>query len=80
MIAMAPPKSASTTRPVSSWRREILAALGRRLLQLADDAELRDRLGRRGRAFVRENFSVETMVEKIYTLYMRLAQEHGLPR
>src|SRR5208283_4853674 len=41
-------------------------ALTRRLLQLAGDPDLRERLGARGRQFVRERFAVETMVESIY--------------
>ncbi len=49
-------------------------ALAERLVQLAGDADLRERLGRRGREFARENFAVETMVEKIYALYQKLAQ------
>jgi len=48
-------------------------ALAGRLAQLAQDADLRESLGRRGREFVRENFAVETMVEKIYALYQKLA-------
>jgi glycosyltransferase involved in cell wall biosynthesis len=47
--------------------------LAQRLIQLAGDAPLRERLGRQGREFARENFAVETMVEKIYTLYRNLA-------
>jgi glycosyltransferase involved in cell wall biosynthesis len=47
--------------------------LAERLAQLAADANLREQLGQRGREFVRENFAVETMVEKIYTLYQKLA-------
>jgi len=48
-------------------------ALAERLTQLAGDAPLRERLGRCGREFVRENFAVETMVEKICALYQNLA-------
>jgi len=47
--------------------------LAGRLVQLAGDADLRERLGRRGREFARENFAVETMVESIYALYQKLA-------
>jgi glycosyltransferase involved in cell wall biosynthesis len=47
--------------------------LAERMAQLAGDAALRERLGRCGREFVRENFAVETMVEKIYALYQKLA-------
>jgi len=48
-------------------------SLAGRLAQLAGDADLRQRLGRRGQEFVRENFAVETMVEKIHALYQKLA-------
>jgi glycosyltransferase involved in cell wall biosynthesis len=48
-------------------------SLAQRLAQLAGDATLRERLGRRGKEFVRENFAVETMLEKIYALYQKLA-------
>jgi glycosyltransferase involved in cell wall biosynthesis len=52
-----------------------LKTLAERLAQLAEDPALRERLGRRGQEFVRENFAVETMVETIYALYQKLAQE-----
>jgi glycosyltransferase involved in cell wall biosynthesis len=55
-----------------------LAALGARLWQLAEDPALRERFGQRGRQFVTENFSVETMVDKLYTLYLKLAGQHGI--
>jgi len=48
-------------------------AVTQRLLQLANDAPLREQLGRRGRQFVRENFAVEKMVDAIYNLYLKLA-------
>jgi glycosyltransferase involved in cell wall biosynthesis len=47
--------------------------LAERLAQLAGDAPLRERLGRRGQEFARENFAVESMVEKIYALYQKLS-------
>jgi glycosyltransferase involved in cell wall biosynthesis len=50
-----------------------IQTLVERLAQLAADADLRERLGRRGRAFARENFAVETMLEKIHVLYQNLA-------
>jgi glycosyltransferase involved in cell wall biosynthesis len=56
-----------------------VAAVTRRLLQLAGDAALRERLGRRGQQFVRENFSVERMVDSLYTLYLKLLAERGIP-
>lgn len=49
------------------------ATVTQRLLQLANDAPLRERLGRRGQQFVRENFAVEQMVDNLYNLYLKLA-------
>jgi glycosyltransferase involved in cell wall biosynthesis len=49
-----------------------LAALKDRLLQLAGDASLREKLGRSGAAFVREHFAVEKMVDAIYAVYLKL--------
>ena len=54
------------------------AMVARRLLELANDAALRERLGRSGTGFVRENFDVEQMVDTIYNLYLKLAAERGL--
>jgi glycosyltransferase involved in cell wall biosynthesis len=54
------------------------ATVTQRLLQLANDAPLRERLGRRGRQFVRENFAVEQMVDSLYTLYLKLVAERGV--
>jgi glycosyltransferase involved in cell wall biosynthesis len=51
-------------------------ALKNRLLQLAADPRLRERLGRRGREFVRNNFAVEKMVEDIYNLYKTYLSQH----
>jgi glycosyltransferase involved in cell wall biosynthesis len=50
-----------------------IGILADRLALLAGNAGLRQRLGRRGQEFVRENFAVETMVEKIHALYQKLA-------
>jgi glycosyltransferase involved in cell wall biosynthesis len=50
-----------------------LTTLKNRLLQLASDAALREKLGRSGQDFVRENFAVEKMVDSIYNLYLKLA-------
>jgi glycosyltransferase involved in cell wall biosynthesis len=47
--------------------------LARRLLQLAGDRELRARLGRRGREWVRPLFSVEVMLENLRALYLELS-------
>jgi glycosyltransferase involved in cell wall biosynthesis len=49
-----------------------LTGLRERMLRLAQDAALRERLGRRGRQFVQERFGVERMVDDLYQLYMRL--------
>ena len=53
-----------------------LATLKTRLLQLAGDAALCQRLGQTGQQFALENFPVEKMVRDIYHLYMRLAANH----
>ncbi len=52
-----------------------LPQLTTRLLQLAADAALRERLGQSGQAFVRENFAVEKMVDELHALYLRLARK-----
>ncbi|MBI4662097.1 MAG: glycosyltransferase family 4 protein [Verrucomicrobia bacterium] len=49
-----------------------LETLRRRLLQLATDRGLRERLGRQGQAFVRDQFTVERMVDAQYELYLKL--------
>ena len=49
--------------------------LTEQLLKLADNAQLREAFGRRGQAFVRENFSTARMVDELHALYLRLAQE-----
>ena len=51
------------------------ASLKSRLLQLAADPVLCQRMGRAGQQFVRENFPVEKMVRDIYNLYMKLTAE-----
>ena len=53
------------------------ATLARRLLQLAGDPDLRRRLGTRGRQFVLPRFSVETMVDELHALYLKLTTSHG---
>jgi glycosyltransferase involved in cell wall biosynthesis len=50
-----------------------VATVAQRLIQLAGDAALRQRLGQRGRQFVRDNFAVEKMVNAQYHLYLKLA-------
>jgi glycosyltransferase involved in cell wall biosynthesis len=49
-----------------------------RLLQLAVDPSLREKLGRNGSAFVRENFAVEKMVVDQYTVYQQLTARRSL--
>jgi glycosyltransferase involved in cell wall biosynthesis len=49
-----------------------IATVAGRLQQLAGDAALRERLGRRGQQFVREHFTVEKMVADQHALYLRL--------
>ena len=61
---------------VSPGNHETLLA---RLLDLANDAELRRRLGETGRSFVRENFGVERMVENLHTLYQCGLQSLPMP-
>ncbi len=55
-----------------------VATVAQRLLQLAGDAPLRERLGRRGQQFIRENFAVEQMVDNLYHLYLKLAAAAGV--
>lgn len=49
-----------------------LAALKDRLLQLAGNPALGNKMGQAGRQFAREHFPVEKMVRDIYNLYMKL--------
>ncbi|HEX7861948.1 MAG TPA: glycosyltransferase [Verrucomicrobiae bacterium] len=44
---------------------------------LAGSVDLRQRLGEDGRAFVKERFPVEKMVEDTYAIYLRLLRERG---
>ncbi len=52
-------------------------AAAQKLFQLANDPTLREKFGRAGTAFVRENFSVEKMVDDQYNVYLKLAAERG---
>jgi glycosyltransferase involved in cell wall biosynthesis len=45
-----------------------------RLLELAKNPALREQLGRAGQEFVKQEFPVEAMVEKIYQVYTRLLE------
>jgi glycosyltransferase involved in cell wall biosynthesis len=51
---------------------------GQKLLQLANDPVLRKKFGQRGRQFVKDNFSIEKMVDDQYNVYQKLAAERGL--
>lgn len=51
----------------------------KRLLQLAQDAALRERLGAAGRQFVQDNFGVGKMVDEQYKLYLKLLAERRPP-
>src|SRR5262249_33594307 len=53
-----------------------VAAVTRRLLQLAQDNALRERLGTRGQQMVRDSFDVDRMVAELLRLYLRLAEKH----
>jgi glycosyltransferase involved in cell wall biosynthesis len=55
-----------------------LKNLTAKIIQLANDSVLREKLGKSGSDFVRENFSVEQMVGSIYNLYLKLAAERGI--
>jgi len=46
-----------------------------KILQLANNAAQREQFGERGRNFVRDNFSVEKMVDDQYNLYLKLVAE-----
>ncbi|HRI16880.1 MAG TPA: glycosyltransferase family 4 protein, partial [Verrucomicrobiota bacterium] len=50
-------------------------AAAERILLLARDSKLRAELGQRGQDFVRANFEVEQMVEKIYEIYQYLVSK-----
>jgi glycosyltransferase involved in cell wall biosynthesis len=54
-----------------------LEALADRIVQLANDVALRERLGRRGQQFVKQWFPVERMIDALDALYRRLAQGRG---
>jgi glycosyltransferase involved in cell wall biosynthesis len=52
--------------------------LTEKIIQLSSDSKLRKQFGLRGQRFVRENFAVEKMVDSIYNLYLKLADEHKI--
>jgi glycosyltransferase involved in cell wall biosynthesis len=51
-----------------------LAGLRMRLTALNVDTDLRERLGKAGREFVKERFPVERMVDDLYALYLKLSE------
>jgi glycosyltransferase involved in cell wall biosynthesis len=51
----------------------------KRLWQLANDPALREKFGRCGSQFVKENFSIEKMVAGQYAVYQKLMAERGQP-
>jgi glycosyltransferase involved in cell wall biosynthesis len=51
------------------------AKLLERLRQLALDPALRSRLGRNGREYVADRFSVQRMVDDLHALYLRLSRQ-----
>jgi glycosyltransferase involved in cell wall biosynthesis len=51
-----------------------LPGLSERLLRLARDPALRQRLGSRGQQFVKERFGVQRMVDDLYQLYLRVGR------
>ena len=55
-----------------------LAGLRERLLQLANDPQLRGKFGGRGRQFVQQHFAVGQMVDCLHHLYQNLAAQRGL--
>jgi glycosyltransferase involved in cell wall biosynthesis len=50
-----------------------LSGLQERILRLARDPALRQRLGLRGQQFVQQRFAVQRMVDDLHQLYLRLA-------
>jgi glycosyltransferase involved in cell wall biosynthesis len=57
-----------------------IGTAAQRLLQLGGDAALCRRLGRAGQSFVKENFSIEKMVNDQYDVYMKLATKMIKPK
>ena len=56
-----------------------LFGLTERLVQLARDPELCERLGRRGQELVKQWFPVEHMVDQLHALYLKLSVRHAIP-
>jgi glycosyltransferase involved in cell wall biosynthesis len=56
-----------------------LIELTERLVQLARDPGLCERLGRRGQELVKQWFPVERMVDQLHALYLKLAARNAIP-
>ena len=54
-----------------------LVGLTERLVQLARDPALCERLGRRGQELVKQWFPLERMVDQLHALYLKLFARHG---
>jgi colanic acid/amylovoran biosynthesis glycosyltransferase len=55
------------------------AALAGRMKELIDDAEARERLGRRGRAVARDEFGAARMIDGLLLVYQAVADQRPLP-
>ena len=55
-----------------------VATVTNRLLQLANDAALRGRFGKRGQQLVATEFDVERMIDTLAGLYSRLVRDKGV--
>lgn len=55
-----------------------LPGLTDRVLRLAADAGLREKLGKHGRNLVKDEFRVERMIDDLEHLYRKLARSHGI--
>jgi glycosyltransferase involved in cell wall biosynthesis len=53
-----------------------LPHLREKVIRLAGDRELRERLGQYGRQFVRERFPVQRMVDELHALYLRFSSRN----
>src|SRR6266699_4056934 len=54
-----------------------LAGLKERLRRLALDATLRERMGQNGQELVKQWFPVESMIDQLHALYLKLFARHG---
>jgi len=56
-----------------------LYGLTERLVQLARDPALCERLGRRGQELVKQWFPIERMVDRLHDLYLKLSTRYAIP-